>query len=230
MSLLFTSSTPTFSGNVLHVATKCWQWPFKKLPVDQILLNLTFSPFILLTSCPALSKIFLCLRPVSVWQLPALLSFSPPNELFHWAPAAPAAPAALKKNHILGVPFASAEIGGGTGGRGAVGSYQVNSCANPASGASYSVSHNHPVTVVVVGIQSSGLPDPLKQNLRDEGLDIGILKSAPGHSDLQAKFKLLPYIRVASQKACFGDFWSHQYINTSLRMKGYLEWGHWLRS
>lgn len=148
--------------------------------------------------------------PVSVWQL--LLCYHFPNELFHWArlPLPPLLP--LKKNHILGVPFASAEIEEGTGGRGTVGIYQVNSCANHCIWGPYSISHNSYSDCG--GCRDSEFrlhPDPLKQNLRDRGLDIGIFESAPGHSDLQAKFKLLPYIRLLLRKHVLETCRSHQY-------------------
>lgn len=81
-----------------------------------------------------------------------------------------------------------------------------------ASGASYSVSHN-PYSDCG-GCRDSEFrlhPDPLKQNLRDRVWTLVFLKSAPGHSDLQAKFKLLPYIRLLLRKHVLETCRSHQY-------------------
>lgn len=101
----------------------------------------------------------------------------------------------------------------GTGGRGTIGIDQVNSCANHCIwGLLFCIPFN-PYSDCG-GCRDSEFrlrPNPLNQNLRDRVQTLVFLKSAPGHSDLQAKFKLLPYTRLLLRKHVLETCRSHQY-------------------
>ena len=100
-----------------------------------------------------------------------------------------------------------------------------------ASGASYSASHLIlTATVAVLGIQSSGFASA--HSIRISG-------TASGHwyfwKVLQAILICRQSLNYCLTPGCFSEsmFWrlvGAININTSLRMKGYLEWGHWLWS